>query len=100
MRSALGLQQEIRQLRLAIDQIGEEMLEIAALERGGDGVEAVLDQLGLGGIEDAEFASENAQLWEPTIPLEPERPTNPAAFGVRPSDLDKPVRKPWEFPRN
>ncbi len=60
---------------------------------GADGVD-------LGGIEDAEFASENAQLWEPTIPLEPERPTNPAAFGVRPSDLDKPVRKPWEFPLN
>ncbi len=56
------------------------------------------DAVNLGGLEDAEFASENAQLWEPTVTLEPERPTNPAAFGLRPSDLDKPVRKPWEFP--
>lgn len=58
------------------------------------------DDTDLGGLDEAEFATENAQLWEPTIPLEPERPTNPAAFGVRPSDLDRPVRKPWELPQS
>lgn len=45
----------------------------------------------LGGLEEPEFASELTQLWEPTVALDPEAPTNPAAFGLKASDLDKPV---------
>lgn len=51
---------------------------------GADGVD-------LGGLSEPEFATELAQLWEPTVPIEPEPPLNPAAFGLKPSDLDKPV---------
>lgn len=51
--STFGLQQKVGQPGFAIDEVGEEMFEIAALERGGDAVEAVVDQLGLGRIENA-----------------------------------------------
>lgn len=43
---------------------------------GADGVDK-------NGLDDAEFATENAELWEPTIPLEAERETDPGAFGLR-----------------
>ena len=43
---------------------------------GADGVDK-------NGLEDPEFASELAELWEPTIPLEPGGEIDPAAFGIR-----------------
>lgn len=46
--------QVLGQLRFAIDEIGEEMVEGAAVEGGGEAVEAVVDEAGLLGVEDAD----------------------------------------------
>jgi hypothetical protein len=56
------------------------------------------DGADLGGLEDPEFASELTQLWEPTVSLDTEPPTNPGAFGLKASDLDKPVTRASDAP--
>lgn len=59
---------------------------------GADGVDR-------GGLEEPEFATTLEQLWEPTVPLEPDPDPDPRAFGIRPGAFDKPVAPPWSIPK-